>query len=134
MWINFDFGCPHYSLVTTSSVFGSAVGRTVLASKDKLPSFGLYAYATFYLVCWFFWWTKCFNEHLVLHSFFFSSHLYACLNDKYFSRFQYTLTSKFDDSFHLEILKEALLRAIHDIDAKFSEVILTFWSVLQSSI
>ncbi|XP_057423128.1 uncharacterized protein LOC130717044 isoform X3 [Lotus japonicus] len=36
-------------------------------------------------------------------------------------RFQYTLTSKFDDSFHLEILKEALLRAIHDIDAKFSE-------------
>lgn len=28
----------------------------------------------------------------------------------------------FGDSFHLEILREALLRAIHDIDATFSKV------------
>ncbi|MCH98530.1 phosphatase 2C family protein, partial [Trifolium medium] len=36
-------------------------------------------------------------------------------------RLQNTFSANFDDSFHLEILKEALLRAIHDIDAKFSE-------------
>ncbi|CAL0320562.1 unnamed protein product [Lupinus luteus] len=39
----------------------------------------------------------------------------------YNERFQNTFSANFDDSFHLEILKEALLRAIHDIDAKFSE-------------
>ncbi|KAJ7977340.1 Protein phosphatase 2C family protein [Quillaja saponaria] len=38
-----------------------------------------------------------------------------------FGRFKNKLPANFDDSFHLEILKEALLRAIHDIDAKFSE-------------
>ncbi|XP_024635859.1 uncharacterized protein [Medicago truncatula] len=36
-------------------------------------------------------------------------------------RLQSTFSANFDDSFHLEILKEALLRAIHDIDEKFSE-------------
>ncbi|XP_027935639.1 uncharacterized protein LOC114190798 isoform X2 [Vigna unguiculata] len=39
----------------------------------------------------------------------------------HFERFQNTFTSNFDDSVHLEILKEGLLRAVHDIDAKFSE-------------
>ncbi|XP_052731586.1 uncharacterized protein LOC108325860 isoform X3 [Vigna angularis] len=39
----------------------------------------------------------------------------------HFERFQNTFSPNFDDSFHLEILKEALLRAVHDIDAKFSE-------------
>ncbi|XP_027363677.1 uncharacterized protein LOC113871100 isoform X2 [Abrus precatorius] len=39
----------------------------------------------------------------------------------HFERFQNTFSANFDDSFHLEILKEALLRAIHDIDANFSE-------------
>ena len=29
---------------------------------------------------------------------------------------------KFDDSLHLNIIKEALLRAIHDIDATFTKV------------
>ncbi|KAE9589184.1 hypothetical protein Lal_00000408 [Lupinus albus] len=42
-------------------------------------------------------------------------------HELYNQRFQNTFTSNFDDSFHLEILKEALLRAIQDIDAKFSE-------------
>jgi hypothetical protein len=55
------------------------------------------------------------------------------LEMKYFSRLQNTFSANFDDSFHLEILKEALLRAIHDIDAKFSEVSLTFCSLLQNS-
>ncbi|KAJ1385545.1 PPM-type phosphatase domain [Sesbania bispinosa] len=36
-------------------------------------------------------------------------------------RFQNIFSANIDDTFHLEILKEALLRAIHDIDAKFSE-------------
>ncbi|CAJ1969377.1 unnamed protein product [Sphenostylis stenocarpa] len=36
-------------------------------------------------------------------------------------KFQNTFSPNFDDSFHLEILKEALLRAVHDIDANFSE-------------
>ncbi|ONH93502.1 hypothetical protein PRUPE_8G235000 [Prunus persica] len=35
-------------------------------------------------------------------------------------RFKHSFQANFDDSFHFEILKEALLRAIHDIDAKFS--------------
>ncbi|BBH10266.1 Protein phosphatase 2C family protein [Prunus dulcis] len=35
-------------------------------------------------------------------------------------RFKHSFQTNFDDSFHFEILKEALLRAIHDIDAKFS--------------
>jgi serine/threonine protein phosphatase PrpC len=36
-------------------------------------------------------------------------------------RFKFSLPTNFDDSFHLDILKEALLRAIHDIDATFSK-------------
>ncbi|XP_075492086.1 uncharacterized protein LOC142530177 isoform X1 [Primulina tabacum] len=36
-------------------------------------------------------------------------------------RFQVTISAILDGSFPLEILKEALLRAIHDIDATFSE-------------
>ncbi|BAT95567.1 hypothetical protein LR48_Vigan02g121300 [Vigna angularis] len=35
--------------------------------------------------------------------------------------FQNTFSRNHDDSFHLGILREALLRAVHDIDAKFSE-------------
>ena len=54
--------------------------------------------------------------------------LYANLNLEQFFRFQNTFTSNFDDSVHLEILKEGLLRAVHDIDAKFSEVNSTFCS------
>ncbi|KAK7393502.1 hypothetical protein VNO78_22060 [Psophocarpus tetragonolobus] len=42
-------------------------------------------------------------------------------HELHFERFQNTFSPKFDDSFHLEILKEGLLRAVHDIDAKFSE-------------
>ncbi|KAH1060327.1 hypothetical protein GLYMA_02G144500v4 [Glycine max] len=42
-------------------------------------------------------------------------------HELHFERFQNTFSPNFDDSFHLEILKEALLRAVHDIDAKFSE-------------
>ncbi|XP_015575876.2 probable protein phosphatase 2C 51 isoform X7 [Ricinus communis] len=38
-----------------------------------------------------------------------------------FDRSKFYLPENFDDSFHLEILKEALLRAIHDIDATFSK-------------
>ncbi|XP_044486005.1 probable protein phosphatase 2C 51 isoform X2 [Mangifera indica] len=38
-----------------------------------------------------------------------------------FERFKVSLPVNLDDSFHLEILKEALLRAIHDIDATFSK-------------
>ncbi|XP_054801635.1 uncharacterized protein LOC129305686 isoform X2 [Prosopis cineraria] len=43
------------------------------------------------------------------------------LHELHFGRFENGFSTNFDDSFHLEILKEALLRAIHDIDAKFSE-------------
>ncbi|KAJ9188083.1 hypothetical protein P3X46_003477 [Hevea brasiliensis] len=38
-----------------------------------------------------------------------------------FDRSTFSLPENFDDSFHLEILKEALLRAIRDIDATFSK-------------
>ncbi|KAK2987137.1 hypothetical protein RJ640_019697 [Escallonia rubra] len=38
-----------------------------------------------------------------------------------FGRFKLKLSAILDGSFHLEILKEALLRAIHDIDAQFSK-------------
>ncbi|CAN1233032.1 Probable protein phosphatase 2C 51 [Linum perenne] len=37
------------------------------------------------------------------------------------SRFKFSLPDNFDDSFHFEILKEALLRAIHDIDTTFAK-------------
>ncbi|KAM1278863.1 hypothetical protein ACFX13_031816 [Malus domestica] len=36
-------------------------------------------------------------------------------------RFKHSFQANLDDSFHFEILKEALLRAIHDMDAKFSK-------------
>lgn len=52
-------------------------------------------------------------------------------HQKLLSRFRNVFSANFDDSFHLEVLKEALLRAIHDIDAKFSEVRLNFCSLLQ---
>ncbi|XP_028804085.1 uncharacterized protein LOC114759155 isoform X2 [Neltuma alba] len=42
-------------------------------------------------------------------------------DELHFGRFKNKFSANLDDSFHLEILKEALLRAIHDIDAKFSE-------------
>lgn len=38
-----------------------------------------------------------------------------------FPRFKYSWPADLDDSLHLEILKEALLRAIHDIDVTFSK-------------
>ncbi|KAK9015395.1 hypothetical protein V6N11_006505 [Hibiscus sabdariffa] len=38
-----------------------------------------------------------------------------------FERFKFSVPENFDDSFQLDILKEALLRAIHDIDATFSK-------------
>ncbi|KAK5810908.1 hypothetical protein PVK06_026225 [Gossypium arboreum] len=38
-----------------------------------------------------------------------------------FERFKFSIPENLDDSFHLGILKEALLRAIHDIDATFSK-------------
>ncbi|CAL9245283.1 unnamed protein product [Arabidopsis halleri] len=44
-------------------------------------------------------------------------HLY----DLNFQRFQDSLPLNFGDSLHLDILKEALLRAIHDIDATFTK-------------
>ncbi|XP_065861085.1 uncharacterized protein [Euphorbia lathyris] len=37
-----------------------------------------------------------------------------------FDRSNFFVPEKFDDSFHLRVLKEALMRAIHDIDATFS--------------
>lgn len=44
-----------------------------------------------------------------------------CYSCECFHRFKVSLPVNLDDSFHLEILKEALLRAIHDIDATFSK-------------
>ncbi|GMI73992.1 hypothetical protein like AT3G63340 [Hibiscus trionum] len=38
-----------------------------------------------------------------------------------FERFKFSVPENLDDSFQLDILKEALLRAIHDIDATFSK-------------
>ncbi|GKU86510.1 hypothetical protein SLEP1_g1023 [Rubroshorea leprosula] len=38
-----------------------------------------------------------------------------------FARSKFSVPENLDDSFHLDILKEALLRAIHDIDAAFSK-------------
>ncbi|KAM1248149.1 hypothetical protein ACFX2J_043995 [Malus domestica] len=37
------------------------------------------------------------------------------------ARFKHSLQANFDHSFRFDILKEALLRAVHDIDAKFSK-------------
>ncbi|KAI5414395.1 hypothetical protein KIW84_040047 [Lathyrus oleraceus] len=54
--------------------------------------------------------SKLLMEYFVLHTYFL---LDAML--------QNVFSANFDDSFHLEILKEALLRAIHDIDVRFSE-------------
>ncbi|OMO77631.1 hypothetical protein CCACVL1_14928 [Corchorus capsularis] len=42
-------------------------------------------------------------------------------HDLNFERFKFSVPENLDDSFHLDILKEALLRAIHDIDATFSK-------------
>ncbi|KAL2323517.1 hypothetical protein Fmac_027896 [Flemingia macrophylla] len=42
-------------------------------------------------------------------------------HERHFERFQNKFSPNFDDSFHLDVLKEALLRAVSDIDAKFSE-------------
>ena len=47
--------------------------------------------------------------------------LYVLQICEFFPRFKYSWPVNFDDSLHLEILKEALLRAIHDIDATFSK-------------
>ncbi|KAF5462679.1 hypothetical protein F2P56_018667 [Juglans regia] len=41
--------------------------------------------------------------------------------DERTTRFKYSWPADLDDSLHLEILKEALLRAIHDIDVTFSK-------------
>lgn len=49
------------------------------------------------------------------------NHIYICVAVKT-NRFKLSLSAIFDGSFHLEILKESLLRAIHDIDASFSKV------------
>ncbi|EOX94656.1 Phosphatase 2C family protein isoform 8 [Theobroma cacao] len=38
-----------------------------------------------------------------------------------FERFKFSVPENLDDSFHLDILKEALLRAVHDIDVVFSK-------------
>ncbi|KAM1248153.1 hypothetical protein ACFX2J_043999 [Malus domestica] len=38
------------------------------------------------------------------------------------ARFKHSLQANFDDSFRFDILKKTLLRAVHDIDAKFSKV------------
>ncbi|XWS46879.1 hypothetical protein CRYUN_Cryun14cG0105600 [Craigia yunnanensis] len=38
-----------------------------------------------------------------------------------FERFKFSVPENLEDSFHLDILKEALLREIHDIDATFSK-------------
>ncbi|KAB2628729.1 protein phosphatase 2C 51 [Pyrus ussuriensis x Pyrus communis] len=40
-------------------------------------------------------------------------------------RFKHSLQANFDNSFRFDILKEALLRAVHDIDAKFSKLAVT---------
>ncbi|KAJ8899368.1 hypothetical protein K2173_018342 [Erythroxylum novogranatense] len=42
-------------------------------------------------------------------------------HDLNFKRFKLSLRENVDNSFHLDILKEALLRAIHDIDSTFSK-------------
>ena len=40
----------------------------------------------------------------------------------FFCRIKFTLSTIFDGTFHLEILKESLLKAIDDIDAAFCKV------------
>lgn len=47
--------------------------------------------------------------------------VFQVLNGDEGTRFKYSWPVNFDNSLHLEILKEALLRAIHDIDATFSK-------------
>lgn len=54
---------------------------------------------------------------------------YVLLICEFFPRFKYSWPVNFDDSLHLEILKEALLRAIHDIDATFSKAS-SIWYIL----
>uniref|UniRef100_A0A0A0LLR7 PPM-type phosphatase domain-containing protein n=1 Tax=Cucumis sativus TaxID=3659 RepID=A0A0A0LLR7_CUCSA len=44
-----------------------------------------------------------------------------CNRDLELGRLKYLLPANFDDDFHLEILKEALLRAIQDVDKTFSK-------------
>lgn len=46
----------------------------------------------------------------------------ASLQCPIFCRFRDSLPLNFDDSLHLDIIKEALLRAIHDIDVTFTKV------------
>uniref|UniRef100_A0A2P2IPI4 Uncharacterized protein LOC105649936 n=1 Tax=Rhizophora mucronata TaxID=61149 RepID=A0A2P2IPI4_RHIMU len=46
------------------------------------------------------------------------------LHNLNFERLKFPFPEKADDSFHLDILKEALLRAVHDIDATFSKLLL----------
>lgn len=60
-------------------------------------------------------------RHVIL---IFKRSVYACLeiNYKPLSRFKVTLSEILDGLFPFEILREALLRAIHDIDAAFSKV------------
>lgn len=43
-------------------------------------------------------------------------------HDSHFRRFKLPLPAIFDRPYHLEILKESLLRAIHDIDVRFTEL------------
>lgn len=47
--------------------------------------------------------------------------LVVCIICSWFCRFKISITLDSDHSFYLKILKEALLRAIQDIDAKFSK-------------
>ncbi|KAI4349468.1 hypothetical protein L6164_010054 [Bauhinia variegata] len=65
-------------------------------------------------------------EYFALHTYFLLDATYSAISKKsgtlaHFERFENTFSANFDDSFHLRILKEALLRAIQDIDTKFSE-------------
>ncbi|KAK3193710.1 hypothetical protein Dsin_025020 [Dipteronia sinensis] len=66
--------------------------------------------------------SKLLLEYFALHTYFLLDATYSVALKKSTGRFKFSLPVNFDDSFHLEILKEALLRAIHDIDATFSKL------------
>ncbi|KAF5936733.1 hypothetical protein HYC85_024239 [Camellia sinensis] len=65
--------------------------------------------------------SKLLLEYFMLHTFFLLDTTFLFLSKKSMRRFELSPSAIFGGSFHLEILKESLLRAIRDIDATFSK-------------
>ncbi|EYU46523.1 hypothetical protein MIMGU_mgv1a024497mg, partial [Erythranthe guttata] len=60
-------------------------------------------------------------EYFILHTYFLLDSTYSILARKLIRQFKVSLSSILDGSLAFELLREALLRAIHDIDTAFSK-------------